>query len=89
MNDEPLHDDDAERAALGCLLTSRTALRDVADIVTPADFYSPMHEQIMAAALAVEAKGRTADPVTVGAAMEADKVRGFNRLYLAELIGGV
>lgn len=89
MSDDPLHDDAAEQSTLGCALTSRAALREIADIITPADFYSPIHEQIWSAILRLDSQGRVADPVTVGAAMEADQVRGFNRLYLAELVAGV
>lgn len=83
------HDDTAEQAALGCALASKAVLREVADLVTPADFYSPIHEQIFAAALKLDSQGRAVDPVTVAATMEAEKVKGFDRLYLAELVGGV
>ena len=82
------HDATAEQAALGCALASKAVLREVADLVTPADFYSPIHEQIFAAALKLDSQGRAVDPVTVAAMMEAEKVKGFDRLYLAELVGG-
>lgn len=88
MTDLP-HDSAAEQSALGCALASRAALREIADIITPADFYSPIHEQIFAAALKLDTQGRAVDPVTVASLMESEKVRGFDRLYLAELVGGV
>lgn len=89
MTHETPHDDAAEQATLGCALASKTVLREIADIITPADFYSPIHEQIFAAALRLDSQGRSVDPLTVAALMESEKIKGFDRLYLAELVGGV
>lgn len=65
----PPHDLDAERSLLGALLLGREAIAEVADKVTPDDFYSPLHADVFEAVLKLWRVGDPADAVTVSAAL--------------------
>lgn len=56
---------EAEAALLGVVLSENSAFDAVADIVTPADFYEPLHARIYETALAEAMSGRLANPVTL------------------------
>lgn len=62
---KPLHSIAAEQAVLGAMLADPNAARRAARRVIDEDFYEPRHRAIYRAILAVEADGRTADPVSV------------------------
>ena len=62
----PPQDLDAERAVIGSILMSASALDDCAEILNPGDFYQPRHEHIFRAALAVQARQEAVDALTVG-----------------------
>lgn len=92
MNDHvPPQDLDAERAVIGSVLLSASALDDCAEIINPGDFYRPAHEAIFRAALAVQAKQEPVDAITVGDELEraGDLVRAGDRLYLARCVDAV
>lgn len=89
MNDHlPPQDLDAERAVIGSILMSATALDDCAEIINPGDFYRPAHEAIFRAALAVQAKQEPADAIMVGDELErsGDLARVGGRAYLNDCI---
>lgn len=50
---QPPHNLDAERAVLGCMLTSQNALMRAADMLSAADFYSAAHREIFEAVLRI------------------------------------
>lgn len=83
----PPQDVEAEQAVLGAMLTSRTACREVADMLTGLDFYRPAHETIFDAIVAVDGRNEPADPVTVAAELERTQMleRVGGRLYLHEV----
>lgn len=83
----PPQDIEAEQAVLGAMLTSRTACREVADMLTGLDFYRPAHETIFDAIVAVDGRNEPADPVTVAAELERGQMleRVGGRLYLHEV----
>lgn len=68
----PPQDVPAEEAVLGAMLLSADAVNEAASVLRPDDFYRPAHEQIYLAALAVNAAGITADPMTVLNRLAAD-----------------
>lgn len=90
MNDHtPPQDIPAERAVIGSILMSATALDDVAEIINPGDFYQPRHEAIFRAALAVQARRQDApDAIGVNAELvrtgDAERCGGLH--YLNECI---
>lgn len=87
----PPQDTQAEQAVLGSAMISRTAARDVVDLLSPRDFYHPKHEQIFIAIAALEASGHPADPLTVAAVLErrGELTKVGDRPYLAELVSSV
>lgn len=86
----PPQDLDAEQAVLGGMLLSRTAVAEVARILTSGtEFYKPAHETIYNAILAVYARGaEKPDPITVAAELtkSGDIVRIGGANYLHTLV---
>lgn len=70
MNDRiPPFDIEAEEAVLGCCLLSLQALGDVIPILSPDDFYKPLHKEAFAAIESVWRRGDPVDAVTVSGEM--------------------
>lgn len=65
MNDLPSWDEAAEQAVLGAMLLSAKAVTEVAEIVSPEDFYRGAHGVIYGAILATQEQGQPVDQVTV------------------------
>jgi replicative DNA helicase len=65
------HSADAEQTLLGALLLDSERIIDVAPIVSPADFYDPVHRAVYHAASRLHDSRKPIDPVTV-----ADALRG-------------
>lgn len=67
------------------MLLSRSAIQEIADVVTGTDFYRPAHETIFDAILGLHGKGEPADAVTVTAALagagEIERVGGPSYLH--------
>jgi replicative DNA helicase len=61
---------DAEQAVLGSILIDRDAIIEVADFLTPDDFYRQAHSRIFAAMLGLSERGEPIDIVTVAEALE-------------------
>ncbi len=82
---------DAEAAVLGSVLIDKNAIFNVADILTPPDFYSPQHEKIFDAILSLYEKRQPIDVMTLTTYLkEKDllaEVGGSG--YLAELTNQV
>jgi replicative DNA helicase len=75
----PPHDEAAERAVLGAMMTSQRAVGDVSDLLGDgADFYHPRHQAIYAAIVAVHQDGVVPDPVAVGDRLR--QVGAFDRV---------
>ncbi len=82
---------EAEQAVLGSLLIDKNAIIKVADLLVPADFYSPAHEKIYEAVLELYEKHKPIDILSV-----TDRLKEKNLLkdiggstYLAELTNQV
>lgn len=60
----------AERAALGSMLLSASALADCLDALDAPDFARPAHQEIFAAIAAISARGEPADIITLKAELE-------------------
>jgi len=84
----PPHDDDAERALLGVVLSSPKALAEVTGRVKAEHFYSPRHASVFAAVMKVSGKGDPVDAVTVLAELErqSPNSRATASMLLAELL---
>jgi replicative DNA helicase len=87
----PTYDIDAERVVLGAMLLDRTAVEDLAEILTAADFYRPIHGTIYTAILNRYGAGEPTDPVAVAAHLLAtgDLQRIGGAPYLQELLAVV
>lgn len=87
----PPYNLEAEESALGAMLLSRDAIRDVLDVTTQADYYRPAHAEIFGAIGALYFLGRSIDLVTVAAELQRrgklDQVGG--RPMLARLHASV
>lgn len=66
----PPQDIDAEQAVLGAMLVSKTAIDRVVEVLDARDFYRPSHETIHDAIVALHAKRKPVDMVTVAAELQ-------------------
>jgi len=82
---------DAEAAVLGSVLIDKNAIFNVADILTPVDFYSPQHEKIFEAILSLYEKRQPIDVMSLTTYLkEKDKLAEVGgSTYLAELTNQV
>lgn len=94
MNDEgviPPQNLDAEASLLGSILLDGESISQVADALTPTDFYDPAHGSIFAAMLSLYEKRRPIDLLTLTTQLkqrkELDKIGGA--AYLTELTNRV
>lgn len=87
----PPQDLTAEQALLGSLMIKPKALMDVADIVTPENFYAEKHRLIFKGMLSLDTKGEPIDIVSLTAELKDNKT--FDQIggssYLAELVNMV
>jgi len=87
----PPHNEEAERALLGSLLTEPQRLPEVAEVLLPGDFFSPRNNAVYEAAVSLSERNVAVDLVSVGEALAASgrfqEVGG--RSYLVELTGCV
>ncbi len=87
----PPHDLDAERAVIGALLISETAVAVVAEQLTPEEFYSETHRIIYAAMMRLYSRGDRIDQITLtnelNSINEFDRVGG--RAYVFQLVESV
>ncbi|HEV2093132.1 MAG TPA: replicative DNA helicase [Rubrobacter sp.] len=87
----PPHDLDAERAVIGALLVSETAVAAVAEQLTPEEFYSETHRIIYAAMMRLYSRGDRIDQITLtnelNSVNEFDRVGG--RAYIFQLVESV
>ncbi|MGW7433307.1 replicative DNA helicase [Streptomyces sp. NPDC054861] len=82
---------EAERSVLGSMMCSKQAATDCQDVVTPEDYYKPVHQTIHRALLDLLAKGEPTDPIQLGDELkrrgELEWVGGS--AYLFELVHSV
>lgn len=76
----PPHDLDAERAVIGAMLVSETAVAAVAEALAAEDFYSETHRVLFRAMMRLYSKGDPIDQLTL-----LDELRGMGEL---DRIGG-
>ena len=76
----PPHDLDAERAVIGAMLVSETAVSAVAETLAAEDFYSETHRVLYRAMMRLYSKGDPIDQLTL-----LDELRGMGEL---DRIGG-
>jgi replicative DNA helicase len=68
----PPHDVQAERAALQAMFLGADAVADVAQVLSPDDFYRSQHRLICATIFALHAANKPTDPAEVSAALAKD-----------------
>ncbi len=85
------HSDEAETQLLGCMLVDNMAASTaVEELKTPAVFYSPLHQKIFKAIIAIVNEGKVADAVTIHNYMERQNLSDDNTMaYLMELFTSV
>ena len=76
----PPHDLDAERAVIGAMLVSETAVAAVAERLAAEDFYSEVHRIIYGAMMRLYSRGEPIDQLTL-----TNELRSVNEF---ERIGG-
>lgn len=59
------HSKEAEQATLGAMLLDARCIPEIAAIAPPTAYYSPVHEAIAGAIVAMNADGRPTDPIAV------------------------
>jgi len=69
----PPHDTEMEQALLGSLLLNQGAMYEVADLISADSFYTPRHQVIFSAMLALQAKGEPIDVVTLSSKLKEKK----------------
>jgi replicative DNA helicase len=82
---------EAEQAVLGSILIDKNAIFRVADMLTPSDFYSPVHEKIYEGILGLYEKRQPIDVMTLANWLrESDQLKNVGgSTYLAELTNQV
>src|ERR671917_189807 len=87
----PPHDLDAEKAVIGAMLVSETAVAAVAERLSPEDFYSEVHRIIFGAMMRLYARGEPIDQLTLTNELrsvgEFEKVGG--RAYVFQIVESV
>src|SRR5215218_1489486 len=87
----PPHDVEAERAVIGAMLVSETAVSAVAEKLTAGDFYSEVHRIIYGAMTRLYSRGEPIDPLTLTNELrsvgEFEKVGG--RAYVFQIVESV
>src|ERR687883_940780 len=87
----PPHDLDAERAVIGAMLVSETAVAVVAERLAAEDFYSETHRVLYGAMMRLYAKGEPIDQLTLSDELrsvgEFDRIGG--RQYVFRLVESV
>ncbi|MDZ4227564.1 MAG: replicative DNA helicase [Patescibacteria group bacterium] len=80
---------DAEKALLGSLMLSTSAMYEVADVVKPEAFYSAQHGKIFDAMLGLYAKGQPLDLLTVTTKLSdmGTLSDSGGKSYISELVG--
>lgn len=82
---------EAERSVVGALMLDRMAIIKVADLLTPSDFYHPVHQKIYESILTLFERNEPVDLLTVSAALKEKRVLkdtgGID--YLSELVAAV
>lgn len=89
----PPHDIDAERAVLGSMMLSRTAVLDAVEVIDGVKypFYKPAHERIFDTLLVLFANGQPLDPITLTNQLtqQGDIERVGGHAYIHHLISCV
>ncbi|MBA2693036.1 MAG: replicative DNA helicase [Rubrobacter sp.] len=87
----PPHDPDAERAVIGAMLVSETAVASVAEQLAAEDFYSETHRVIYGSMMRLYARGERIDQITLTSDLnnvgEFEKVGG--RRYIFDIVESV
>src|ERR671917_229415 len=87
----PPHDLDAEKAVIGAMLVSETAVAAVAERLSPEDFYSEVHRIIYGAMTRLYSRGEPIDQLTLTNELrsvgEFEKVGG--RAYVFQIVESV
>lgn len=88
---QPPHSAEAEKAVLGAILRFPESLYQVADTLTPDDFYIPAHQIVYDAAVNLSNALQPIDPVTVSDALQrtGDLNRIGGALFLSDLTDAV
>lgn len=64
--------EESERAILGAVLLDNDLVKDAAEVLSPEDFYSPLHRRIYRGMLALYAAGQRQDPILIGEELKKD-----------------
>jgi AAA domain/DnaB-like helicase N terminal domain len=88
---DPPHDTKAEEGVLGSMMLSATAVADVSEIISAADYYRPAHQAVHAAIVLLAGRGEPHDAIAVRAELERQgELRGsLDAPYLHTLIAAV
>lgn len=91
MLKQPPHSAESEKSVLGAILRSPEAFDQIADTLTPEDFYIPAHQTIYAAAAHLYHTQQPIDPVTVSDALQRTNQLNHvgGALFLSELLDAV
>ncbi|MCL5010346.1 MAG: replicative DNA helicase [Patescibacteria group bacterium] len=85
----PPHDEEAEASVLGGILIDKDAMIIVSDILAPEDFYNDKNKIVYKAMLALYAKGKPIDVITLGSQLKKEKAEKIENSYLTDLINQV
>ncbi len=86
----PPHDLEAEKAVLASLILDPSVRSEVAQVISPAEFYSPAHRVVWHALAEMARRGETPDPVLLSHELGPDGIAEIGGLaYLTEIIESV
>ena len=82
---EPARAIDAEVSLIGAAMSGYPDLDELLELVEPADFYQPVHEEMWAAVARVHQAGNQPDPISVRVAMQSSRVK-FDPARLLDMV---
>lgn len=82
----PTSNVEAEKYVLSSMMWAGLAVEEVGEILAPADFFRPVHQDLYTAMVVMHACGDPIDPVTLRAYLDRNRIR-HNPTYLADLYG--
>jgi len=87
----PPQDLSAEISVLGAVMIDKIAITKVSDILSPFDFYHPVHQAIFETMLSLFGKGEPIDVLTVSSSLKKEKrfKEAGGTDYLAEIVSKV
>lgn len=85
----PPHNEEAEQSVLGGILIDKDAIINISEIISPSDFYNPLHGIIFDAMMSLYEERKPIDIVTLSNMLKKKKDAKVDTSYLTDLVNAV